>query len=246
MLNKIKHMFWRYKKARAKQNANPVTAGPAPAATPPAPASSPPLKWMETDDSRNPFKIPGFECLENVMSLISTTTKENVESFFRLRGDFGSHLKGKLPEDAVEISCLLEYAYTGEIADGAIFKAKKMEEKWDIYLYQPRIYFCRSWTGTLNYVADMEVVDGKIRITKIYAPRAVVGDEPEYVIGQVDYLKKSHLYNLARPHPVPKSMARDALVVGAFSFHQYGHRCCFATWEDTINYQLPPRPAPAT
>ncbi len=122
-------------------------------------------QWLEANDPRNPFGIPGCDCFAYTQSLRSTTSKENVESFFNLRQDFGNRLIGLLPENHVEIPCQLEYSYSGEVADGAIFKAQQMEEKWDIYLHRSKIYFCRSWLGTLAYVGDIEFKDGNVRIS---------------------------------------------------------------------------------
>jgi hypothetical protein len=198
-------------------------------------------RWMDATDPGNPFGIAGCDCFAYTQSLRSTTSQENVESYFNLRGDFGKRLIGLLPDNCMEIPCSLEYPYAGEIADGALFKSQAMEEKWDIYLYQSRIYFCRSWTGVLAYVGEIEFNDGKVRIHKIYAPREIAEDDTEYAIRQVDYLNKDHLFKSVEPHPLPKNFPLDLDKIAAFSFSQYGSKCCFATYEDTINFQCPPR-----
>lgn len=198
-------------------------------------------RWMDASDAGNPFGIPGCDCFAYTQSLRSTTTQENVESYFNLRGDFGKRLIGLLPDNCIVIPCSLEYPYSGEVTDGALFKSQAMEEKWDIYLYQSRIYFCRSWTGRLVYVGEIEFNDGKVRIQKIYAPGEIAKDDTEYAIKQVDYLKKDHIFQSVEPHPLPRDFPMDLDKIAAFSFSEYGSKCCFATYEDTINFQCPPR-----
>lgn len=195
-------------------------------------------RWMNSDDDGNPFAISGCDCLAFTQSMISTTTKENVEAYFSFRGDFGQRLIGTLPEDSVQIPCSLQYEYSGEVADGAIFKSKKMEEKWDIYLYESKIYFCRSWSGMLVYVADVKFGEGKVVVSNVYAPRDLVDGDEQYVLSQVDYLKKSHVLGSIEPHPLPKALPRDPEKITAFSFSQYGSKCCFGTYEDTINFKF--------
>ena len=110
-----------------------------------------------------------------------------------------------------------------------------MEEKWDIYLYDNLVYFCRSWTGALALVAEISPNDTKLHIGRLWAPRSEVS---ELFVQQVDYLIKSHLYKLRVPHPLPKELQDHPSAVAHYSFSQYGRICCFGTFENTIGASL--------
>jgi hypothetical protein len=108
-----------------------------------------------------------------------------------------------------------------------------MEQKWDIYLYDDRIYFCRSWTGILTYVAEFSVGDSSLKIPRVW----VSGDSPQtkdFAIRDIDYLIKSHLYRRRVPHPLPNELSPNPRDVGLYSFSQYGNMCSFGTFEDTL------------
>ena len=196
-------------------------------------------QWLAKDDPANPFNVEGFDCLAFVRSMRAVTQDPKIaESFLTLRQTIGREYTGKLPEDAVELACDLRYEYAGEVAEGILCKSSQMEEKWDIYLYGDRIYFCRSWTGALVFVAEFSATGSEIVISRIWAARELTGTDSTLVVQQADYLIKSHVMRRAVPHPLPENLPREPETVGAYSFSQYGSVCCFATYEDTTRAGL--------
>lgn len=196
-------------------------------------------RWLARDDPANPFNVEGFDCAVFVNSLMATTFDTKIaESFLSLRHTIGAEHTGKLPEQAVEVPCNLRYEYQGEVADGILFKASEMEEKWDIYLYDNRLYFSRSWTGTLSFVAEMSTTGTEIVINRIWAAGAAEETDNPMAVQQVDFLIKSHLFRRAVPHPLPQNIPGEPEAVGLYSFSQYGRGCCFATYEDTLGATL--------
>ena len=199
-------------------------------------------RWLAKDDPGNPLNVSGFDCLAFVNSLRAATEDQKIaESFLSLRNSVGDEYTGKLPEQAVELACDLRYAYPGEVSEGALFKSKRMEEKWDIYLYGDRNYFCRSWTGELLYVTEFSATGAEIVISRIWAAAELTKPDSRFAIRQVDYLIKNHLFGFRVPHPLPESIPREPEAVGLYSFSQYGYKCCFATYEDTIGAGLKKR-----
>ena len=196
-------------------------------------------RWLAEDDVANPFNVGGFDCLAFVRSMRAVTQDQKIaESFLTLRYTVGAEYKGKLPEQAVELACDLRYEYAGEVAEGILYKSSQMEEKWDIYLYDNRIYFCRSWTGALSFVAEFSTTGSEIVISRIRAAGEPEETESGFAIQQVDYLIKSHLFRRPVPHPLPQNLPREPEAVGVYSFSQYGNVCCFATYDDTIGAKL--------
>lgn len=193
-------------------------------------------RWLGKEHAENPFIIEGFDCFRFVESMLSTIEDPNIAaSFCDLRQSTGFEYHGKLPDDSVEATCHLEYPFSREITNGRVFGAQTMEQKWDIYLYDNRFYFCRSWTGSLEYVAAFVITDEVIKISNIWKAEGI---NIEYAIRQVDYLIKSHLYGLRVPHPLPNDLSRNSQVVALYSFKVYGNMCCFGTFEDTLPQDL--------
>lgn len=167
--------------------------------------------------------------------LSTTKDPEIARSFVSLRSTDGQAIRGALPDDPVELPCSLSYDYGGETVDGPLFKSSVMEEKWDIYLYDRLVYFCRSWTGSLTFVAEITPLQRSLQVTRIWASRP---DEPALAVQQVDYLIKSHLYKLRVPHPLPLELQNDPKAAALYSFSQYGRICCFGTFQNTLGANI--------
>jgi hypothetical protein len=191
--------------------------------------------WLTESDAANPFCVDGWNCLPFVTNTVATTSDRRVaESFAALRGSSGAEHVGHLPPESVEVACSLEYRHRAEAPEGAIFKASQMEEKWDIFHYQSRIYFCRSWTGMLVYVAAFDFSGSSLRVTRLWTSSADGHVDKVFVQRQVDYLIRSHLYGQRLPHPLPVGIQSDPQTIALYSFSQYGNKCCFGTSADTL------------
>jgi hypothetical protein len=163
--------------------------------------------------------------------MISTTGDLHLAvSFNVLRGSTGTEHRGQAVADAHTCQCALSYSYTGEVGDGALFKAEQMEDKWDIYLYRPYLFFTRSWSGQLVYRATVTVERGSLRVTHIECPAT---EELEFARRVVDYLIRSHLMNLRIPHPLPADVPPDPQSIAAMSFSLFGRRCLYGCYGDT-------------
>jgi hypothetical protein len=216
-------ILWQRWKARRSDAAVPIT-------------QSLTATWLPKEDARNPFTVPGYDCLTAARLMGSGTTDPAItEKFIALRSASGEFHRGKLPDDAIEAQTKLEYEYSGEIVDGLLFRAAAMEEKWDIFLYDSRIYFCRSWTGKLTFVAQLKPSKGSITLTRIWAAGS---EDSTIAVQQVDYIIKSHLYSQRVPHPLPASLENDGAAVALYSFEQYGRLCCFGTYKNTVRDQV--------
>ncbi|MES2106509.1 MAG: hypothetical protein V4634_20990 [Pseudomonadota bacterium] len=219
--------------------ARPATAPAASAALTPVEPSAPfAVRPLSSTDEANPFNVDGYDCLAFVRAMkASAADPEVAHRFAEFRTVTGSSYAGQLPPDAVEIGSGLEYP--GEqVRDGMLYKAGKMEQKWDIYLYQQNLYFCRSWTGALVYVAAFNMTKGKISVNQIWAAKEALSDDHGFAVREVDYLIKSHVMHAHVPHPLPPDLLNDAESIGQYSFGQYGNMCCFGTYADTLPANL--------
>lgn len=190
-------------------------------------------KWIPA--SENPFGIDVVDCTAFCRSTQSTTDDFTVAaSFLKLRASLGEDHRSQSPSNAATINCDLSFPYDGQHKDGPLFKAQEMEDKWDIFLYDSKLYFARSWTGELVFVANAAFDENRVRVNSISA-RSHATSGPEYVIGTIDYLMKSHLYRLPVPHPLPEGFSSDPDAIAFWSFGAYGRYAAFAAHEDTTH-----------
>jgi hypothetical protein len=196
----------------------------------PSPFAS--IVLVSKNDAANRFGIEGYECEAFVHSMRSTTGDQNIAAHFATtRTARNEAVAGAMPEGAVEHPCDLSYPCPDGVSDGPLRKAEVMEDKWDIYLYGDRLYFCRSWTNRLVFAAQFSWADTRLHLTRIWAQDAI---EASMSVRQVDYLIKSHLERRRAPHPLPSSLARDPESIAMYSFGEYGRICCFGSFEDTL------------
>ncbi len=194
-------------------------------------------KWIQATD--NEFGIKVLDCLAFCQSMVSTSDDFRIATTFaRLRSSTGEEYRGKLPQSAKSTECDLRYPYDGKHRDGAIFKAREMEDKWDIYLYDNKVYFARSWTGDLIYVAEIRFDSDCVCLTSVTADSERSG-EAAFAIGSVDYLLKSHIYRCLVPHPLPNGHPNDPDPIALFAFGQYGRFAGLASFEGTTGIRIP-------
>lgn len=230
----LKRLLSMLRAERAPAPATTSSEGIAPSNATPADEPSPfaSIVLVGKNDASNRFGIEGYECEAFTHSMRSTTGDRNIAAHFATsRSARNEAVAGTLPEGAVEHLCDLSYPCPGGVSDGPLRKAEVMEDKWDIYLYGDRFYFCRSWTNSLALSAQFTLADGRLHLTRIWAQGGVEAAMP---VRQVDYLIKSHIQRRRAPHPLPSSLARDPQAIAMYSFGEYGRICCFGSFEDTL------------
>ncbi len=190
------------------------------------------LRWIEADESSYGLRM--LDCRPFTQGLMSVTASdEEVERFKKLCQSDGSEYSGVIPANAGHIDCRLVYPYGREEspADGPVFVAKAMEDKWNVYLFEQHLYFVRSLDGRLVFRAKGEFSESEVVVSGIEVDGAD-GSDADLVIAQVDYLIKSYIYNCGVPHPLPRDLPGDEEGIALYSFQMYGRRAVFATFED--------------
>lgn len=196
--------------------------------------SLPGINWV--DGSQNRFGIALLDLRKSVFgSTAWTSSREVVETFARLRKSDGKEHVNNLPVDPVQIEPALRFPYPGKHEEGPVFKSKAMEDKWDMYVYEDRLFVSRSWTGALCFVALCEFKTDCVEIHEIFADRKFISGDLQYAGRVVDYLIKSHMSGMAVPHPLPAAL-KDKPVgeIAAYSFETFGRRGLFGSFEETI------------
>lgn len=191
----------------------------------------PDLQWVTREESR--FNVRYLDVRTFTTVMISTTADKKLElKFAELRHSHGEHVNGRMPDQAIHVDCQLFYPNQGETRDGALYMAREMEDKWDIFLFDKYLYFARSWSGILVYRAAIEFQPTQAIISSIDAISQTTTGGTWLAICAVDFLVKSHLYRREAPHTLPPSVPDDELGIAAYSFQEYGRWASYATFED--------------
>ena len=200
------------------------------------PSTAPPsnqkmtARWLQP--SENPWRLPVLDCTQYADGMMSFTgNPEIAKRYSELRGASGKELPRSDFKPAQSIPCSMAYKINRKPADGAVFKSQVMEEKWDIYSYDERLFFCRSWNGELVYRAAVKCEPPSLEIWMVESRQEI---HENLAVRQVDFLVKSHLMLAAALHPLSPDLARDEEKQAVYSFGCYGTKGRYGTLEETI------------
>jgi hypothetical protein len=190
------------------------------------------LVWLSVGHTANPFAQEVLDCRSVALSFQSTTSSESVaESFARLRASDGREARGRLPEHAIVAECDLYLPQERPPSEGAICVARAMEDKWDFYIYDSRLYVRRSWTGQLTHVAEFEYDIDTIVIRRIHCDPKLVHGDADFGVTQLVFLITTHLGRGLMPFPIPPGLPRSAAKqIALTGFTAYGRHAQFASY----------------
>ncbi len=191
-------------------------------------------KWVNSHE--NQFGVSLLDLRSSVFNTTAWTTRKDIaESFLRTRKADGKEHLNKLPEDCIEFVSNLSFDYSGAHDEGPVFKARVMEDKWDMYVFGDRLYVARSWTGTLSFVAVCEFKSNRVEISRIFTEKKIVSGDLQYAGRVVDFLIKSHMSNMVVPHPLPARLRQESVgEIATHSFEMFGRRGLFGSFDETI------------
>jgi hypothetical protein len=186
--------------------------------------------WLEPNENR--WRVSVLDCTKFADGMVSFTgSPEIAKGYNEQREASGQELPGVEFKPIRSVPCDLTYKIMKRPPDGPVFKSRIMEEKWDIYSYDERLFFCRSWTGELIYRAAVKCEPPILKVLMVESSE----DLPEKLtVRQVDFLVKSHLMLATALHPLPLELGRDEKKQAVHSFGRYGRRGRYGTLEETI------------
>ena len=187
------------------------------------------LVWLPVGHAENPFQEEVLDCRAVALSFLSMTKDASVaENFNQLRNSSGSEVCGRFPDQAMAVDCELRFPFSGQHDDGPVFVARAMEDKWDFYTYDNRLYVRRSWTGQLTHVAELEYSSDAVIVRRIHCEPHTVFHEHEFAIAQLHFLITTHMGRTLIPFPIlpdiPKAAAKATALM---AFTMYGRRAQF-------------------
>lgn len=217
--------------------APPAAPGPA---SPPAAASvasitgDEDVRWIEADDPENPFHGQGLrvlDCRSTALSHFSTTSDRSIaQRFLQLRTSDGRETLGQLPQPCLTQKSELLFSYptatSASAPEGPLYLAREMEEKWDLFVHDRRLYIRRSWTGQLLHVAELQITAGTLHLTRLHSHADLMDDDPAYARTVVHFLLHSHLGGTTTvPFPIlPRLAHHTPAELAAYAFNHYGRK----------------------
>jgi hypothetical protein len=198
------------------------------------------FKWYEIGED-NPLNKRILDIRSLTQHTLSFTKDKLVaELFNKQRQSIGQELNGTKMAGSKILDVDLMYPHNGSKVEGAVYKAKCMEDKWDIYAWNDIIYFVRSWTGEVVYKASINVKEENFTINKIEYIPGTNDEDKSLAINNVHFLIKTLAFGAVYPHKVPKSLTTDQ-DIASYSFNQFGHNCWYATFDEILDTVLKPK-----
>lgn len=192
------------------------------------------FQWYEAGEN-NPFNKRILDIRSLTQHTLSFTKDKYVaELFNKQRQSIGRELIDTKMPGSKTLNVELVYPHNGAKIEGATYKAKCMEDKWDIYGWNEIIYFTRSWTGEVIYKAFINTTDSNFKIYKIEYIPTYDDEDSLLAINNVHFLIKTLAFGGVYPHKVPKSLTTEKNIA-LYSFNQFGHNCWYATFDEILD-----------
>jgi hypothetical protein len=184
---------------------------------------------------KNPFNKRILDCRSLTQTLLSFTKDKSIaESFSEQRKSVGREFIEMRISDSKSQEVNISYPHNGEKIEGAVFKAKSMEDKWDIYGWNNTLFFVRSWTGELVYKASITVSEKDFVINKVeYQLLEEYKKDPSLAVDDVHFIIMSHAFGRPFPHRVPKINGDKEIAL--YSFSKFGRNCWYATFDSILD-----------
>jgi hypothetical protein len=199
------------------------------------------FKWYDVGES-NPFNKRILDIRSLTQTMLSFTSDKEVAVLFnKQRRSIGEELIDIKLNDSKILPANLEYSHNGSKMEGAGYKAKCMEDKWDIYFWNGIMYLTRSWTGEVVYKAHINFSETNFTITKIeYSENEFTQADPSLAIDNVHFIILSHAFGRPFPHRIPKTLINEK-DIALYSFNQFGHNCWYATYDTILDAIVIPK-----
>lgn len=201
---------------------------PAAGAKPPAKA-----KWLAADDPGNPF---GVELLDLMVTQTVIATSEDpavAQRSVSWGASSGAELDIAAAVARPSTACTIRLPIERGLPEGLLFTPASMDEKWVIAWRQGRIIAARSWTGSVDAVADARIERSTLVIERIRAmessPLVTLGALPQ----TFEWLLRSHALREKLPFPVDADGAAMLEHVPLSAFTAFGNLifCAARSWQ---------------
>ncbi|MBA3462445.1 MAG: ankyrin repeat domain-containing protein [Deltaproteobacteria bacterium] len=201
---------------------------------PVAPAGAPAkATWLRADDAGNPFGVELLDLMVTQQLIATSSDRVVAERAMSWGGATGVELDIALALERAAVECSIRLPLDGALPDGLLFTPTSMDQKWVIAWRQGRIIAARSWTGTVDAVADARIDGATLVIERIRA----VEDSVLVLYGALpqtfEWLLRSHALHQKLPFPAHEAGASTFENVPISAFSAFGKVifCAARSWQ---------------
>lgn len=188
--------------------------------------------WLAADDPRNPFGVELLDLMVTQTIMATSTDPEVASRSISWDASSGAELDIAAAADRPATECSIRLPIDRSLPDGLLFAPTSMDEKWVIAWRNGIIIAARSWTGTVDTIADARIDGSTLVIERIRAvessPLVMVGDIPD----TFEWLLRSHALREKLPLPVNSAGAAMFEETPLMAFSMFGNVifCAARSW----------------
>lgn len=196
-----------------------------------APAAK--ARWLAPDDPGNPFGVPLLDLMVTQQLIATSSDRAVAERAMSWRTSTGAELNIARVLERPAVDCEIRLPIDRALPDGLLFAPSSMDEKWVIAWRQGRIVAARSWTGTVDAVADARVDGAMLVIERIRA----VEDSVLVAYGALpqtfEWLLRCHALHEKLPFPAADAGASMFENAPVTAFSAFGNVifCAARSWQ---------------
>jgi hypothetical protein len=189
--------------------------------------------WLPADGPGNPFNVELLDLMVTQTIVATTTDRAIAARSVSWSGSLGEELDITHVADLPPIDCVIRLPVERSLPDGLLFTPSSMDEKWVIAWRQGRIIAARSWTGSVEVVADAKRDGDTLLIERV----RVLESSPFRTLGTLphtfEWLLRSHALGEKLPFPAHDEGAAILEEAPLTAFSAFGNVifCAAKSWK---------------
>ena len=191
-----------------------------------------PARWLSADDPGNPFDVAVLDLMVTQKLIATSKDQEQAARSISWRGKLGDELDAREVLKTKPIDCAIELPAAAVLPDGLLFTPDSMDVKWVIAWRDGQIIAARSWTGTVEAVAEATHDGRTLTIRRIYA-----SEESPLRSGDLrhtfEWFLRSHALGEKLPFPADEETTELLAEVPTLAFSFFGNVifCAAHEWD---------------
>jgi hypothetical protein len=189
-------------------------------------------KWLAADDPGNPFGVELLDLMVTQQLSATSSDRAVAERAISWGASTGADLDIAPALERPAVECEIRLPIDRSLPDGLLFSPSSMDEKWVIAWWRGKVVAARSWTGTVDAVADARIDGATLVLERIRAVEESVLSAYGALPQTFEWLLRCHALKEKLPFPANEagaSMFQNA-PVSAFSAFGDVIFCATRSW----------------
>jgi len=195
-------------------------------------AEGDPPRWLPADDPGNPFDVAVLDLMATQAFIATSAEPGPAQRSISWRPGEVASLDITALRDRPATPCTLRFPIDRSLPDGLIFTPTSMDQKWVLAWRRPHLIAARSWTGSVDAIADARIEGDTLVVDQIRTTHDSVltyGALPE----TFDWLLRCHALAEKLPFPCDATTADVFARSAAAAFSAFGNVifCAARSWD---------------